>query len=219
MQKCLKQSVIADLVFSSGITYSGNNDIDNNLIECCPRDEAGFKSGFGYELCKDICGQTSHAEISVINQYKKSILNDNGYSKKYPEYFDLETAIFTVKNHNYICDNCLMAIIDVGIKNIEIINAYSKKVYTIKDNKLNLESEVPTYLLKVGDLVYFEHNNLDNIKNKMTNRLVGKINKFYYMSAFNKNERISVDVMYDHYEDGVIMNYVGDIENLKKVKG
>lgn len=61
---CLKAQVRATLVALDGRWFVGTNGVSVPQ-EVCPR--AGSPSFVGYEACKDICRQESHAEVSAIN--------------------------------------------------------------------------------------------------------------------------------------------------------
>ncbi|WP_368762050.1 hypothetical protein [Klebsiella pneumoniae] len=61
---CLKAQVRATLVALDGRWFVGTNGV-RVPQEVCPR--AGSPHFTGYEACKDICRQESHAEVSAIN--------------------------------------------------------------------------------------------------------------------------------------------------------
>jgi deoxycytidylate deaminase len=104
MYHCKKQIVVAIIITCDNKVYVGYNDCENN-IEVCPR--TGMDTGEGYDLCKTICKQNSHAEISAIN--------------KCEDKFELKDATLILKGHSYICDNCKSELRKVGIEDWTII--------------------------------------------------------------------------------------------------
>lgn len=219
--KCIKQDVQAEIEFPSGIKFKSSNFILNGDVKECPRDAQNMKSGEGYHLCKDVCMQTAHAEINVINRYKEALSRDKEYYNYRNHLMNINEATLILKNHEYMCDNCFKHVVEIGIKNVVIKNAYSETGYSIEDGKLKEMYQKPTYLMKVGDLVYFEFNQTElanepkipKVKNNL-NRVVGKISKFLFHEK-NGKEVIFVEVK---YENSSIISYTGMIESLKKVK-
>lgn len=61
---CLKAQVRATLVALDGRWFVGTNGV-RVPQEVCPRAKAEHFTG--YEACRDICRQESHAEVSAIN--------------------------------------------------------------------------------------------------------------------------------------------------------
>lgn len=104
MYHCKKQIVVAVIITQNNKIYTGYNDCQNNIKEC-PR--IGMNSGEGYNLCKIICGQISHAEINAISQCQNKE--------------ELCDATLILKGHTYICDNCKEQLLKVGIKNWIIV--------------------------------------------------------------------------------------------------
>ena len=102
--RCAKQIVSATIVTEDGHVFYGQNDCENPQT-VCPRDTAGCKSGEGYEMCKDICQQTGHAEINALTRAGDAA---NG-------------ATLFLQGHTYACDPCKEAAIAAGIKRIVII--------------------------------------------------------------------------------------------------
>ena len=88
---CLKQVVTVRLETLHGYIVYGNNNISNGMIDECPRKD--MKTGEGYYLCKNICGQGSHAEVDAINKAKSLGL-------------ELTGARMFLKGHTYFCDSC-----------------------------------------------------------------------------------------------------------------
>lgn len=102
---CAKQRVIATVVAADGTYYTGEN-LCNNPQKVCPRDELGYKSGEGYELCKSICDQQSHAEVVAITK-----AGDNA-----------KGATLYLRGHSYACGNCKSCAEINGIEEIVVCN-------------------------------------------------------------------------------------------------
>lgn len=98
---CLKQTVIALILAEDGSIIIGDNSIKNS-VSSCPRDISGFKTGEGYHLCREVCNQNAHAEITAIIKAKS--LN-----------IPLCKARLFLYGHTYICDNCKFFLESVGI--------------------------------------------------------------------------------------------------------
>ena len=99
--KCKKQTTIAIIESDSGI-FVGSNWQHNEVKECPRKD---LKTGEGYELCKNICKQNSHAEIDVIRKAGPSA----------------KGATLYLIGHYYACDDCKKAIEKAGIKKLIIL--------------------------------------------------------------------------------------------------
>jgi len=107
--KCAKVTTIA-IIVNNGEYWVGTNWCEIPQ-ETCPRDEQGFKTGEGYELCKDVCLQRYHAEIDAcIN----AGLNAKG-------------ADLYLIGHYYCCDDCKKVMKEFGIKNIHIFSKSDKE--------------------------------------------------------------------------------------------
>lgn len=61
---CVKAQVKATLVAENGHRFVGSNAVENPQT-VCPR--ASAEHFTGYEACKIVCQQVSHAEVSAIN--------------------------------------------------------------------------------------------------------------------------------------------------------
>jgi len=103
---CLKQPVHAMIETKNGKRFFGSNTMGNNP-GICPR--LGMKSGEGYDLCKDICKQEFHAEVSAIKNAQK-----NGE--------DLKGSTLFLTGHTYCCSNCTEKMKEAGIENVEIVD-------------------------------------------------------------------------------------------------
>jgi deoxycytidylate deaminase len=97
-QECLKQVVHAT-IFRYGTEIStGSNSISNDEVTECPR--VGMETGEGYHLCKEVCGQSHHAEISAL-------VNAGDQ--------DLTDCYIVLEGHTYVCDNCMSALKERGL--------------------------------------------------------------------------------------------------------
>ena len=85
--KCAKQPVIAVIKSIKDEFYFGLNSCDAPQ-ETCPRGD--MPSGEGYEMCKDICKQTNHAEVNACIFAGESA----------------KGATLYLIGHTYCCDHC-----------------------------------------------------------------------------------------------------------------
>lgn len=99
---CKKQTVKALIVDKNGNQVLGSNAIRNTVDEC-PRIIEGCQTGEGYHLCKSVCDQNEHAEVTAIQNAKK-------------ENIDLKGSTLYLTGHTYFCDNCINAMRNAGIK-------------------------------------------------------------------------------------------------------
>jgi len=90
---CIKQTVKALIVTTDGQEIFGSNAINNEVNEC-PRVVQGCPTGTGYELCKTVCNQNEHAEVTALQNAKKANVDVTG-------------ATLYLTGHTYFCDNCL----------------------------------------------------------------------------------------------------------------
>lgn len=112
---CVKQTVKALIVSVSGQSALGSNAI-NNVVNDCPRVEKGCKTGEGYELCKSVCNQNEHAEVTAIQNAKKMNI-------------DLKGAKLYLTGHTYFCDNCTNAMREAGIKEAHCYDSNTTVVF------------------------------------------------------------------------------------------
>ena len=103
MKPCLKKSVTAYIITTTGSIFKGRNDISNISITSCPREDIGAKFGERYDLCQNECQQTGHAEIMAILAAKDAQIAG---SKVYLHGIDR------------ICDPCRDALVEKGIYTI-----------------------------------------------------------------------------------------------------
>ena len=96
----------AVLVKDNQLIGRGSNA--GRFVPLCPRYKNNCPTGTGYELCKNDCLQTSHAEVSSIDD--AIALNHN------PEGADL--YLF---GHWWACGDCWSHIIDAKIKNVFLV--------------------------------------------------------------------------------------------------
>jgi len=106
IKPCLKQSVYAMIEAPSGEIVYGSNSI-NNIVAECPRDKLEMVSGQGYHLCKSVCNQNEHAEVSAI----KAAISKN---------IDIAGGKLFLVGHTYCCNNCLSELKKHGITDITI---------------------------------------------------------------------------------------------------
>lgn len=99
--RCLKQTVTATIVTAVGTRYVATNGIAVAQT-ACPRAE--LPTGVGYELCRDVCKQSGHAEVNAVKLAGKAA----------------EGAILYVEGHTYACDSCQAAAKAAGIAEIVI---------------------------------------------------------------------------------------------------
>lgn len=100
--KCAKQTTIA-IIINNGEVFIGSNWCEKPQKEC-PR--KGMKTGEGYHLCSEICGQKFHAEVDACLNAKKKA---NG-GKLY------------LYGHYYFCDNCIKTMKKYGLTAWEILS-------------------------------------------------------------------------------------------------
>jgi len=99
-RKCAKQTTIA-VIENNGEYWVGSNWCDNPQPEC-PRRE--METGEGYELCREICKQYSHAEVDACLKAGKKA----------------EGGTLYLLGHTYCCENCKKVMEEHGIKEVVI---------------------------------------------------------------------------------------------------
>jgi len=87
----------------------GRGANSGELQQMCPRIQKNAPTGTGYEDCKNICQQISHAEIASIND---SIKNNQ----------DPAGADLYLFGHWWCCKSCWNHIIKHKIKNVYLLN-------------------------------------------------------------------------------------------------
>lgn len=97
---CAKQTVTATVVASDGTHYVGTNH-QRNPVASCPR--AGMPTGTGYELCRNVCQQSGHAEVNALRLAGKAA----------------KGATLYVEGHTYACAPCSADASAAGIVSIE----------------------------------------------------------------------------------------------------
>lgn len=107
---CVKQrtgAVIVDADYN--ILGRGNNDTSFRP-EVCPRDTAGCKTGEGYGLCQEVCGQRPgrHAERDAIADALSGGPIREG-SRLY------------LYGHWWCCEPCWTAMLDAGISHVVLL--------------------------------------------------------------------------------------------------
>ena len=101
-RQCKKQSVVAIIMKDNQIISIGTNYIRNKIKECPRKD---MESGVGYELCKDICNQTSHAEVDACKKAGKKA----------------KGATLYFIGHSYCCENCKKIMEEYGIIDVKFM--------------------------------------------------------------------------------------------------
>jgi deoxycytidylate deaminase len=100
--KCAKQHVTA-VITNNGKYWIGYNWCGNPQ-EICPR--KNFKTGEGYEFCKSICSQHSHAEVDACEKAGE----------------EARGGIMHIFDHTYCCEPCKKTMEEYGIKEVKILN-------------------------------------------------------------------------------------------------
>lgn len=95
---CVKAHVVATLIAKNGKRYVSSN-FCLTPQDICPR--ADKPSGEGYKVCKSICNQPSHAEVSTLFAAKGNTVG----STMYVEY-------------TWVCQDCKEACEAAGVKEI-----------------------------------------------------------------------------------------------------
>jgi deoxycytidylate deaminase len=98
---CVKQRVRATIIAADGRWYSGENDCLSPQ-EVCPR--ANEPTGCGYELCRQVCRRTGHAEVNAIRVAGKAARGGRLF----------------LEGHTYACEPCKAACAAAGIIDITI---------------------------------------------------------------------------------------------------
>lgn len=107
---CVKQRTGAVVVSpSSGILGRGNNDTTFRP-DTCPRDTAGCKTGEGYGLCQEVCGQRPgrHAERDAI----ADALSRGPIA---------EGSTLYLYGHWWCCEPCWDAMLGAGINRVYLL--------------------------------------------------------------------------------------------------
>jgi deoxycytidylate deaminase len=97
---CAKQTVTATIITTDGRRFIGTN-FARNPQPTCPR--GNMPTGVGYDLCKSICQQDSHAEVNAIAEAGAAT----------------HGATLHLEGHTYACEPCKAACAAAGI--VEII--------------------------------------------------------------------------------------------------
>lgn len=100
---CYKQRCVAIIINGGKVVGVGENLIDTTETSC-PRVTAGCETGEGYEICRDVCNQSGHAEVEACKQ--AGSLAKGGTLHLY--------------GHTYACDDCIKTCKEYGIGGIII---------------------------------------------------------------------------------------------------
>jgi deoxycytidylate deaminase len=112
--KCAKLETIA-IIENNGQYWIGTNWCGNAQSECPRKD---LPTGVGYEMCKDICKQISHAEVDAC-------VNAGVEAKGGTLY---------LLGHTYCCDNCKNIMEEYGIVDViigRLPDSFMSKVVSI----------------------------------------------------------------------------------------
>ncbi len=101
---CRGRQVIAILIALDGTVYAGNNGVSRPQTSC-PRAEAGFGRGEGWELCRTLCGQTCHAEEAAIKDAGSNAAGGTLY----------------LIGHDTVCEHCKDQVEAFGIAQVVIV--------------------------------------------------------------------------------------------------
>lgn len=100
---CVKQATGAVIVVNNEIVARGANS--GLKIKICPRVLNKCPTGVGYNLCKNICRQTGHAETVCVDNFKKS------------NFFGQPAELY-LYGHWWCCEPCWNAMIEAGINTV-----------------------------------------------------------------------------------------------------
>lgn len=125
MTPCLKQSVYAVAITTTGEAFFGSNWMTTPDITECPRVAAKCATGEGYDLCAKICGQgvEMHAERMALNA-----MMDAGYSP-------VNAHVF-ITGHTYCCDSCILAMLECGVEYAASLDSGHASIPLPNDNYL-----------------------------------------------------------------------------------
>lgn len=98
---CVKQTVTATVVALDGEQYVGTNHCSTPQ-DVCPR--GVLPTGVGYDLCKSVCHQPSHAEVNALALAGRNAVGSTLY----------------IEGHTYACEPCLSAARLAGVASIVI---------------------------------------------------------------------------------------------------
>lgn len=101
---CTKQKTGAVIVKNNQVIAQGSNT-GEVVVKVCPREEQGFTTGTGYELCKDTCKQGGHSEEAAVRDGQSREINIAG-------------ADLYLAGHWWCCQPCWEAMIGAGIEHV-----------------------------------------------------------------------------------------------------
>lgn len=102
VEQCARRVVTATVVSQDGRHFIATNHVRAVPPTGCPR--VGLKSGVGWHLCKEVCGQQAHAEVNAL-----ALAGEKARGG----------ALF-IEGHDYICDDCRAAAARAGIARIVV---------------------------------------------------------------------------------------------------
>ncbi|MFA5766858.1 MAG: deaminase [Candidatus Paceibacterota bacterium] len=100
---CVKQPTAAVIVKNGVILGRGTNA--GKKVSVCPREERVCRTGEGYWLCKAVCRQKGHAEVSAILDARE-------------KGSDIRGASLYLEGHWWVCRDCWDEIIKAGISRV-----------------------------------------------------------------------------------------------------
>ena len=101
-KRCAKMVIVA-IIGNEGKFWIGTNWCENSQ-KICPRGD--MPSGEGYNLCKEVCKQTGHAEENALLAAGEGARG----------------GILYLIGHTYCCQNCKKLMAEAGIRSTVIYN-------------------------------------------------------------------------------------------------
>lgn len=108
---CTKQATGAVVVKNHQIIGRGTNA--GKKVKICPRVEKNYPTGEGYHLCKKICHQIGHSEVTSTLDAEK-----NSYGTKGADLY--------LYGHWWCCQPCWDKMIKAGIKDVYLLKDSEK---------------------------------------------------------------------------------------------
>ena len=104
LKPCRDRTIIA-VIEDSGKFFIGTNGMMYD-VGVCQRNEVNHKINQGYHLCKNVCVQPEHAEVTAINKWKAEAVNKD--------------PILHVFGAKRVCDDCRRYAKQNGIRRIAV---------------------------------------------------------------------------------------------------
>ncbi|MRR06065.1 MAG: hypothetical protein EG828_03835 [Deltaproteobacteria bacterium] len=96
--RCRGKHVVAILLTVAGGLFAGTNGIAVPQEEC-PRKARGCRRGEGWDLCREICGQSGHAEANAIRAAGARAIG----------------GTLLLFGHDTVCEDCVTLMRQAGI--------------------------------------------------------------------------------------------------------